>query len=112
MTDEYLASIVPYRGYKTSDGDILLGGGNDRLYGILCDKLGHPEWKSDARFVSNDLRVKNREVLDNLIEGKTQQKTTQEWLEILEGSGMPYSAINDIQATLSHSHGKSVHIPY
>ncbi|PGH06558.1 hypothetical protein AJ79_06497 [Helicocarpus griseus UAMH5409] len=97
-------SIVPYRAYKTKDGDILLGGGNDRLYGVLCDSLGHPEWKADERFVSNNLRVKNREVLDKMIEDKTREKTTQEWLEILEGSGMPYSAINDIQGTLNHSH--------
>lgn len=102
----FLASIVPYRAYKTRDGDILLGGGNDRLYGILCDRLGCPEWKTDARFVSNDLRVKHRAVLDGMIEERTKQKTTQEWLDILEGSGMPYSAINDIRTTLNHEHGE------
>ncbi|KAK2750942.1 hypothetical protein FQN57_000016 [Myotisia sp. PD_48] len=97
-------SIVPYQGYKTKDGDILLGGGNDRLYGVICDRLGHPEWKSDPRFISNNLRVKNRAVLDKMIEDITVQKTTQEWLDILEGSGMPYSAINDIQGTLNNKH--------
>jgi len=102
--DFFLASIVPYRGYKTLDGDILLGGGNDRLYGILCDRLGYPEWKTDLRFVSNYLRVRNRVVLDRMIEERTKQKTTQEWLDIFEGSGMPYSAINDILATLNHKH--------
>ncbi|EEP82456.1 hypothetical protein UREG_07321 [Uncinocarpus reesii 1704] len=97
-------SIVPYRGYKTKDGDILLGGGNDNLFGILCQRLGHPEWKTDPRFVTNNLRVKNRPVIDGLIEETVKQKTTQEWLEILEGSGMPYSAVNDIQGTLNHTH--------
>lgn len=33
-------------------------------------------------------------------------KTTQEWLEIFEGSGMPYAAINDIKQTLEHDHGE------
>ncbi|OAX78996.1 hypothetical protein ACJ72_06688, partial [Emergomyces africanus] len=97
-------SIVPYRAYKTKDGDILLGGGNDKLFGILCDRLGRPEWKADARFVSNNLRVKNRDALDKMIEDKTKELTTQEWLEVFEGSGMPYSAINDIQRTLNHPH--------
>lgn len=100
------ASIVPYRSYKTFDGNILLGGGNDKLFGVLCVKLGYPEWKTDARFATNSDRVKNREEIDGLIESTTQQKTTQEWLEILEGSGMPYAAINDVQGTLNHSHGK------
>lgn len=96
---------MPYRSYKTADGDILFGGGNDRLFGVLSDRLGFPEWKTDARFVTNSDRVKHRADIDGLIENITQQKTTQEWLEIFEGSGMPYAAVNDIQGTLNHEHG-------
>ena len=107
----FQASIVPYRAYKTRDGDILLGAGNDRLYGILCDRLGYPELKTDTRFISNDLRVKNRVLLDDMIEKRTEEKTTQEWLEVLEGSGMPYSAINDIWTTLKNKHGVSNNLP-
>ncbi|EOD47453.1 putative caib baif family enzyme protein [Neofusicoccum parvum UCRNP2] len=78
-------SIVPYKAFKTADGDILLGGGNDRLYGILVERIGKPEWAKDERFVTNALRVKNRELLEELIENETRKKTTQEWLEALEG---------------------------
>lgn len=97
-------SIVPYKGFKTADGDIMLGGGNDRLFGIICDKLGRPEWKTDQRFVTNDVRVQNRDVLEKLIEDLTTQKTTKEWLDVLEGSGLPYAAINDVKDTLEHEH--------
>lgn len=100
-------SIVPYKGFKTKDGDVMLGGGNDRLYGIMCEKLGRPEWIKDPRFVTNAERVKHRDELEELVEGVTTKKTTQEWLEILEGSGMPYAAINDVKATLEHEHSKS-----
>lgn len=74
---------------------------------MLCDRLGSPEWKNDARFVTNSDRVKHRADIDGLIESTTQQKTTKEWLDIFEGSGMPYAAVNDIQGTLNHEHGKS-----
>jgi succinate--hydroxymethylglutarate CoA-transferase len=97
-------SIVPYKAFKTADGDILLGGGNDRLYGVLCNKLGKPEWITDSRFVTNAVRLQHRDTLEDLIENETRQKTTQEWLEILEGCGMPYAAINDVQGTLNHEH--------
>ncbi|KAJ5818420.1 hypothetical protein N7474_004011 [Penicillium riverlandense] len=97
-------SIVPYRSFKTRDGDILFGGGNDRLFGVLADRLGFPEWKTDPRFVTNSDRVKHRAEVDGMIEDITMQKTTQEWLEIFEGSGMPYAAVNDIQGTLNHAH--------
>ncbi|KAK4553626.1 hypothetical protein LTR86_009422 [Recurvomyces mirabilis] len=100
-------SIVPYKGFKTKDGDVMLGGGNDRLYGVMCAKLGKPEWVKDSRFLTNADRVKNRDVMEELVEGVTRTKTTQEWLEILEGSGMPYAAINDVKATLEHEHTKA-----
>ncbi|KAI5291657.1 hypothetical protein KEM54_002234 [Ascosphaera aggregata] len=97
-------SIVPYCGYKTKDSDILIGGANDKHFGVLCDRLGFPEWKTDEQFVTNADRVKNREILDEMIGNVLKQKTTQEWLDILEGSGMAYAAINDIQGTLNHAH--------
>jgi succinate--hydroxymethylglutarate CoA-transferase len=113
-------SIVPYKAFKTADGDILLGGGNDRLYGIICERLGKPEWIFDERFKTNALRVQNRDTLEELIENETRQKSTQEWLDVLEGCGLrmyhytcrcnniltwsAYAAINDVQGTLNHEH--------
>ncbi|KAF4552226.1 CoA-transferase family III-like protein 1 [Elsinoe fawcettii] len=97
-------SIVPYKGFKTKDGDVMLGGGNDRLFGVLCQRVGKPEWAQDDRFSTNPARVKNRDLLEGLIEDITTKKTTQEWLDILEGSGMPYAAINDVKQTLEHEH--------
>jgi succinate--hydroxymethylglutarate CoA-transferase len=97
---------VPYKGFKTKDGDILVGGGNDKLFSILCQKLGKPEWISDSRFKTNNVRVQNRVELESLIEQETTKQTTEEWLELLEGCGMPYAAINDIQTTLNHTHSQ------
>lgn len=98
--------MVPYQGFKTADGDIFLGGANDRLFGILCSKLGKPEWSTSAKYKSNNERVRNREELEGLIEAETTKRTTQEWLEIFEGSGLPYAAVNDVLDTLNHEHSK------
>ncbi|KAJ9138482.1 CAIB/BAIF family enzyme [Pleurostoma richardsiae] len=97
-------SIVPYKAFKTKDGDVLFGGGNDRLFGILCDGLGRPEWKDDPKFRVNSQRVANRDELEAEIEKISTQKTTQEWLDVFEGKGMPYAAVNDVQGTLNHEH--------
>ena len=101
------ASIVPYKAFKTKDGDVLFGGGNDRLFGILCDGLGWPEWKEDPKFKLNASRVANRVELEAEIDAIALTKTTQEWLDIFEGKGMPYAAINDVQTTLNHEHTKA-----
>lgn len=97
-------SIVPYRGFKTRDGDIMLGGGNDRLFGILCQRLGQPGWSTDERFATNSTRVQHRDELEGLIEAMTVTKSTEEWLQIFKGSGMPYAAINDVKTALEHEH--------
>ncbi|OCT47071.1 Succinate--hydroxymethylglutarate CoA-transferase [Cladophialophora carrionii] len=99
-------SVVPYRAFRTSDGDVLFGGGNDRLFGILCAGLGKQEWASDERFATNAARVANRGVLEPAIEEITKQKTTQEWLDIFEGTGLPYAKVNDLMDTLNHKHGE------
>ncbi|KAF4447934.1 hypothetical protein F53441_8593 [Fusarium austroafricanum] len=101
-------SVVPYRAFRTKDGDILIGGANDRLFGILCKCLGMKEWASDERFSTNSARVANREVLERMIEDITSSKLSQEWLDIFEGTGLAYAKINDIKDTLEHSHGTSI----
>jgi succinate---hydroxymethylglutarate CoA-transferase len=54
----------------------MLGGGKDRLFGIICDKLNTPEWKADNRFVTNNVRVQNRVELEGLIEAETKEDDT------------------------------------
>lgn len=101
------ASIVPYKSFQTKDGDILFGGGNDRLFGILSDGLGQSHWKDDPKYKTNADRVANRQELEDKIENISKRKTTQEWLQIFEGRGMPYAAVNDVQDTLNHAHTKA-----
>jgi succinate---hydroxymethylglutarate CoA-transferase len=97
-------SIVPYKAFPTKDGSVLFGGGNDRLFGILCERLGESSWATDERFATNSVRVANRVELEQLITEHTVKRTTAEWLEVFEGSGMPYAAINDVQDSLRHPH--------
>lgn len=101
------ASIVPYKSFKTQDGDILFGGGNDRLFGILCSGLGRPEWATDPKYNVNSARVANRDELEAKIEAISVTKTTAEWLDVFEGKGMPYAAVNDVQGALNHEHTRA-----
>ncbi|KAF5002060.1 hypothetical protein FDECE_10739 [Fusarium decemcellulare] len=97
-------SVVPYSAFQTSDGNILFGGGNDRLFTILCKGLGKSEWATDERFSTNSARVANRRILEGWIEGVTKTKTTQEWLDIFDGTGLPYARVNDLLDTVNHPH--------
>ncbi|RHZ53605.1 hypothetical protein CDV55_103479 [Aspergillus turcosus] len=97
-------SVVPYRAFRTKDGDILIGGANDRLFGVLCTCLGVPEWATDERFSTNAARVENRVTLEQGIEDITITKKTEEWLAVFEGTGLPYAKVNDLKDTVEHEH--------
>ena len=71
----------------------MIGAGNDRQFGILCECIERRELVLDERFLTNALRVANREVLLELIQGEIETRRTEEWLSIFEGKGMPYAAI-------------------
>ncbi|KAK9480186.1 caib/baif family protein-like protein [Lipomyces japonicus] len=97
-------SICPYKAFPTIDGSVMIGGANDRLFAILCHRLGQNDWVTDERFVTNALRVKNRNILEPMIARETKKKTTKEWLDVFDQSGLAYAAVNDIQSTLNHPH--------
>ncbi|KAK9390689.1 CoA-transferase family III domain-containing protein [Lipomyces mesembrius] len=91
---------MPISNIPTKDGSIMIGAANDRLYGLMCRLLNKEEWIVEE----SALRVKHRRDLVRMIVEETKKKTTAEWLDLFEGSGIPYAAINDIQATLNHPH--------
>jgi succinate--hydroxymethylglutarate CoA-transferase len=86
----------------------MIGGANDRLFGVLCQCLGKPEWAADERFATNSSRVANRTVLEKWIEDITMTRPTQAWLDRFEGTGLPYAKVNDLKDTLEHPQGESV----
>lgn len=85
----------------------MIGGGNDRLFHIMCARLSHPEWCTDARFLSNSLRVANRAALEGLISAQTATQPTAHWLAAFDGAGLPYAPINDVRDSLDHAHARA-----
>jgi crotonobetainyl-CoA:carnitine CoA-transferase CaiB-like acyl-CoA transferase len=94
--------IVPYRGYATSDGHLVIGAGNDKLFRTLARALGHSEWADDARFLDNPRRVHNRVALDAMIEAVTMTNTSAEWQALLEAAGVPSAPMQSVDQVLAH----------
>src|SRR5712691_3321830 len=55
--------LVPFQGFRTRNGTVIIAAGNDRLFAKLVAALGHPEWSADPRFISNAERRANRDEL-------------------------------------------------
>ena len=45
-------SLVPYKVFQASDGDLVIAAGNDNLFRKLAHALGRPDWLDDARFAT------------------------------------------------------------
>lgn len=95
-------SICPYDTYKTKDGYFALGANNEKQWAILCKRLDMPKLFEDARFRTNALRVENREELDAILMPVLAQKTNDEWLRRLEGSGLAHGPVNSIEKAFAH----------
>lgn len=95
-------SVVPYDAFKTKDLFFVCGAVNDKQFAKFCSLLGKPELVTDERFHSNDSRVSNREELFLILNELFAAKTTDEWQELFEGTGLPYGAINTMKRVFSH----------
>ncbi len=89
-------SIVPYQVFPTRDGSVILACGNDNLFSKFCEAAGCKHLVTDERFAKNAGRVQNRGILVPLLNAVFAQKTTKEWVAILEEAGVPNGPINSI----------------
>ena len=100
-------SVVPYDAFKAKDLYFVCGATNDKQFGTFCKLLGLEELIEDERFKTNADRVVNREALFPLINDVMKTKTTDEWMEAFEGSGMPYAPINTMERVFAHPQTKA-----
>jgi crotonobetainyl-CoA:carnitine CoA-transferase CaiB-like acyl-CoA transferase len=97
------AGIVPYRAYRTADGDLVVAAGNDGLFRKLCKVVGHPEWAEEPRFISNPARVENAAALYALLEQCFITKGSNEWTMLLDEAGIPCAPVQDVAGMLAHA---------
>ena len=100
-------SVVPYDAFKTKDLYIVCGATNDKQFNTFCKLLGRPDLVEDERFKTNADRVANRDALFPIINEVFKTKSTDEWLEVFEGSGMPYAPINTMERVFAHPQTKA-----
>lgn len=87
---------APYQAFETADGWINIGAANQTNWERLVDVLGAPELNDDPRFSSNAERIVNREALEEVLSVILRTRSTAEWLEALETSGIPAGPVLSI----------------
>lgn len=93
-------NIVPYQGFTTGDGDIMVAVGNDALWHRFAPVLGLDDLVDDPRFATNPDRVANREVLLPLLTEALAARSAAEWSDLLSEAGVPVGPINTVDEAL------------
>jgi formyl-CoA transferase len=83
--------------YQTADERyMVLSVSTDRVWLRMTEAMGHPEWASDPRFMSNPQRTLNADRVDALVAGWFAEHTAEEAQRMLDAGGVPVSPIYSI----------------
>ena len=83
---------IPTGVFKTKDGHINIAGSGN-LFPRLCKVIGMEELLTHPDYCDYKQRHKNRIALVKLIEEKTRQRNSAEWVEALNAAGVPCGPI-------------------
>lgn len=82
--------------YRTADGHIMVAAVTQEQTRNLLRAVGQEDLLTDPRFDSVEKRVKNRRVLQPLVEAALSTRSTAHWLDALEKADVPVSPVNTL----------------
>lgn len=95
---------APYQAIRASDGHLVFGAANQKLWLAFLDAIGRPELGEDSRYRENKDRVGNYISLIKDLEPTFATKTVEEWVDILLEAGVPAGPIYDYAQAVASPH--------
>jgi crotonobetainyl-CoA:carnitine CoA-transferase CaiB-like acyl-CoA transferase len=99
--------IVPYQLFATADGWMVLAVGNDGQWRRFCAASGEAALEKDARFHTNEDRVRRREELVPKVEAILKRCTTRQWQDVLVAAEVPHAPVWDYAELFAQPQGES-----
>ena len=87
---------APYQAFETADGWITVGAANQPNWLRFLQALERPDLQDDPRFADNSARMDNLDDLVEILTGIFKGRPAGDWLERLEGAGVPAGPVLDI----------------
>src|SRR6478672_5907769 len=80
---------IPTGVFETKDGHINIAAAGDDIYSRLCRAIERPDLLTDPRFATAKARSANRDVIMEVLMPVTRQKSSAEWIALLNEAGVP-----------------------
>lgn len=101
---------APFGSLPTQDGHLVVAVVGEKLWRTFCNAIGLTHLADDSRFASPSLRSENRDEMRAILWPLFKQKSTREWLEILEKAGVPAGSINTMSDICNSEQIKQRHM--
>lgn len=92
-------ALYPSQVFATKDHWIVIMCFKEKFWRLLCEIIGLPELIRDPRFVEFADRLQNRHELLPIVQARLRERTTAEWLALLQGA-VPCSPVNTVEQAL------------
>ena len=89
--------IVPYRNYQCADREITIAVASDKLWKSFCSAIGRSDLSDHPDYNSNQLRVKNRAVLEPMLETMFRSQPAAHWGELFATHGVPATVVRNLK---------------
>jgi len=95
------------RPYQTKDGYLCVLVYNGRQWQRFFDAIGRPEMMDDPRFATHANRATHIGEIYDLLAEILKQRSSAEWMSLLERADIPFARMNAVDDLLSDTHLKS-----
>ena len=92
---------IPTGVFETKDGHINIAASGNEIYGRFCNAIERPDLITDPRFATSRARSQNRDEIMQVIMPVTRQKTSAEWIKLLNDAGVPCGPIYKINESFA-----------
>ena len=94
-------SLTPYEAVHVTDGLVMVGVGNQRLWHQFCQAIGQPELETDPRFVTNTDRMRHREALKTRLTACLAELTRDQLIGRLRVHAVPCGQVRTVAEALA-----------
>jgi crotonobetainyl-CoA:carnitine CoA-transferase CaiB-like acyl-CoA transferase len=89
--------IVPYRNFMCADREITIAVASDKLWNSFCEAIARSDLTDHPDYNANSLRVKNRGVLEPMLEAMFRTKPAEHWVGALSKHGVPCTVVRNLK---------------
>jgi crotonobetainyl-CoA:carnitine CoA-transferase CaiB-like acyl-CoA transferase len=92
--------IVPYRNFVCADREITVAVASDKLWKSFCEAIGRADLADNSDYKTNPLRVKNRAVLEPILEAMFRSRPAERWVGLLSKFGVPATVVRNLKEVI------------